>query len=126
VLSRFGRGFAAAWLIGAALAAAPVAAQTGSADPRLTPAPGIKVDEDFLVGVWSDKQDCSGRIAFYRDGGFVNQDGSRGIWRIEGDVLTLTGTSSISVRIVPQSREEITVVNPDDTLGYSRRCPNPL
>jgi hypothetical protein len=126
VLTRVGRGFAAAWMIGAALAAAPLAAQTGSADPRLTPAPGIKVDGDFLVGVWSDKPDCSMRTAFHSDGRFVNQDGSRGTWLMDGDVLTLTGTNTISVRVVPQSREEITVVNADGSLGYSRRCPDPL
>lgn len=117
------RALAVAWLIGAALAAAPLAAQPASSDPRLTPAPGIQVDADFLVGLWSDKPDCRERIVFHRDGRFVNQDGSHGTWRMDGDILTLTGTGSISVRIVPQSREEITVVNSDDTLGYSRRCP---
>ena len=126
MLSGIGRGLAAAWMIGAALAAAPLAAQTGAADPQLTPAPGIRVDSAFLVGVWSDKEDCSVRIQFTSDGRFINQDGTNGTWRMVGDNLTLTGRSSITVRIVPRNRQEITVVNPDSTLGYSRRCPGPL
>jgi hypothetical protein len=123
VLTPAGQRLAAALAIGAALAAAPLAAQTGSADPRLNPAPGIKVDSSFLVGVWSDQEDCSVRIEFTSDGRFVNQDGSHGTWRMEGDSLTLTGTRSITVRVVPRSRTEITVVNEDGSLGYSRRCP---
>jgi len=126
VLSRLGRGLAAAWLIGAALGAAPLSAQPGNADPNLVPAPGIKVDLDFMVDVWSDREDCTQRIEFRRDGQFINQDGSHGTWRIDGDQVTLTGTSSITVRIVPRNRSEINVVNPDNSVGYSRRCPGPL
>ena len=123
MLSRTVQALGAAWMIGAALAAAPLSAQPATADPRLTPAPGIKVDSEFIVGVWSDKEDCSVRIQFSRDGRFLNQDGSNGTWRMDGDNLTLTGNRSITVRIVPQNRDQITVVNPDSTLGYSRRCP---
>lgn len=111
-------------LLAAALLAAPASAQPASGnDPRLVPAPGIKVDSEFIRGLWSDKEDCRERIDFRADGQFVNDDGSHGTWRIDGDNLTLTGTSSVTVRIVPQSRDEITVVNPDSTLGWSRRCP---
>jgi len=114
------------WLVGAALAAAPLSAQKEGPDPQLTPAPGIRVDAEFIVDVWSDNQECTQRIEFRRDGQFINQDGSRGTWRMNGDRLTLTGTSSITVRIVPRNRQEITVVNPDNSLGYSHRCPGPL
>jgi len=113
-------------MIGAALVAAPLTAQTGKPDAQLTPAPGIRVDGNFLIGIWSDKEDCTGRIEFRSDGQFFNEDGSHGTWRMDGDQLTLRGTSSITVRIVPRSQSEINVVNPDNSVGYSRRCPGPL
>lgn len=110
-------------------ASAPAAQPQGpDPDPRLTPAPGIRVDADFLTGRWSDQQDCSVQIDFRADGNFVNQDGSHGTWRMHGDALTLSGNGTITVRIVPRSRDEINVVNPDGSIGYSRRCsgdPNP-
>lgn len=105
-----------------ALSAMPASAQTPAADPRLTPAPGIRVDGDFLVGRWSDREDCGAQIDFRADGQFFNPDGSHGTWRIVGDTLTLSGTRTLTVRLVPRNRDELTVINPDNTLGYSRRC----
>jgi hypothetical protein len=52
------RGLLAAWLIAAALHSAPLGAQPGGAEPAPAPAPGIKVDRDFMVGFWSDREDC--------------------------------------------------------------------
>ena len=111
---------------GALLAiAAAAAAQKPEPAPLPTPAPGVVVDADFLIGLWSDSPDCRDPIDFRGDGTFVNQNGSHGTWRIAGDAVTLSGTSSLTVRILPRNHLEITVVNPDGSLGYSRRCIGP-
>lgn len=109
------------------LAAAPAAAQkSGATPPPPVPAPNVVVDADFLIGMWSDQPDCSSSIIdIRRDGAFLNQDGSHGTWRLGADLLTLSGTRSITVRIVPRNNLEITVVNPDGSQGYSRRCIGP-
>jgi hypothetical protein len=120
------RGLLATWLIAAALHSAPLGAQPGAAEPAPEPAPGIKVDRDFMVGFWSDREDCGDLVEFLPGGAFVRVgDGDGGSWRLEGDMLTLTAGAEAVARIVPRSRDEITVVNEDGSLGYSRRCPAP-
>jgi hypothetical protein len=94
--------------------------------PPPTQARNVVVDTDYLIGMWSDQPDCSGSVIdLRRDGTFVNLDQSHGTWRLGGDMLTLAGTSTITVRIVRRSNVEMTVVNPDGSQGYSRRCIGP-
>jgi hypothetical protein len=109
------------------LAMAPAAAQKPVASaPLPIPNPDVTVDADFLIGMWSDQADCSGGIIdIRRDGTFVNLDRSHGTWRLSGDMMTLTGTRALTVRIVPRNNLEMTVVNADGTQGYSRRCIGP-
>jgi hypothetical protein len=121
------RGIAAIGPLAAALLAAPLAAQPAGAEAGPRAAPGIKIDRNFIVGFWSDKSDCTGLIEFLPGGAFVMIDsGDGGAWRLEGDALTLTGTDEATVRLVPISRDELTVVNADGSLGHSRRCPAPV
>lgn len=103
---------------------APAAATLAqpSAAARLRPAPGLRVDAAYLVGAWSDREDCGQRIVFRGDGRFVNPDGSSGTWRLNGDALSLTGTRTIVIRLVPRSRNETIVVQANGSLGYSQRC----
>ena len=117
--------FIIAAAIASGLTGAPAAGQTPAAVSQLAAAPGIRVSADFMTGAWSDREDCRQAIEFRRDGQFLNPDGSRGSWRLEGDVLTFTGSRVITVRLVPRSRNETIVVQADGTLGYSRRCPTP-
>lgn len=109
------------------LAGAPALAQKpGDAQPQSAPASNIVVDVDFLIGLWSDQRDCSGStIEFRRDGAFVNSNGTGGTWRLDGDRLSLTGTRTLTVRLVPMNNLELTVINADNTQGYSRRCIGP-
>lgn len=104
-------------------AAAPLAAQTPAGEPRLQAAPGIRVDAAYLVGAWSDREDCGAAIQFRANGQFTNPDGSGGTWRLDGDRLSLTGTRTVTVRMVPRSRNETIVVQANGALGYSQRCP---
>ena len=99
--------------------AAPITAQTVA---RLSPAPGLRLNADYLIGSWSDREDCGSPIEFRRDGQFLNPDGTRGTWRLEGDVLTFTAARTVVVRLVPRSRDETIVVQANGGLGYSRRC----
>jgi len=107
-----------------AAAAAPLAAQPAAA-PRLRPAAGLRLSADLMIGAWSDREDCARPVEFQRDGQFLNPDGSRGRWRLDGDMLTFAAARTVVVRLVPRSRDELIVVQADGTLGYSRRCPGP-
>jgi len=82
----------------------------------------VTLDRAFLLGSWADNGDCSKAIAFAQDGSFRNADGSAGLWNLEGNQLTLTGSSTASVRISPIDQNTITVINPDGSLGRSTRC----
>ena len=106
----------------AMLSATAVAGQTPGPASRLEAAPGIRVKADYLVGGWSDREDCGQVLRFLPTGQFINPDGTRGTWRLDGDRLSLTGTRTIIVRLVPRSRNETIVVQADGNLGYSRRC----
>ena len=101
---------------------APLAAQAPAAASRLRPAPGLRVDAAYLVGSWSDREDCGQRIEFRRDGRFLNPDGTSGTWQLNGDALSLTGTRTIVIRLVPRTRNETIVVQSNGSLGYSQRC----
>ena len=80
------------------------------------------LDRTFLMGRWTDNGDCSKAIEFGQDGTFRNADGSGGLWNLEGDRLTLTGSSTATIRVSPVDQDTITVINPDGSLGRSTRC----
>jgi len=80
------------------------------------------LDRTFLMGRWTDNGDCSKAIEFAQDGTFHNADGSGGLWNLEGDSLTLTGSSTATIRVSPVDQNTITVINSDGSLGRSTRC----
>lgn len=96
--------------------------QAPATPPRLQPATGMRLNVDYMVGAWSDREDCALPIRFQRNGRFNNPDGTSGTWRLDGDRLTLIGTREVTVRVVPRDRNETIVVQQNGTLGYSRRC----
>ncbi len=104
------------------LPATAATAQTSVPAPRLEPRPGLRVDANYLAGVWSDREDCAQGIRFLRDGRFINPDGTSGTWRLDGDRLNLAASRTISIRLVPRGPDETIVVQANGTLGYSRRC----
>lgn len=103
----------------------PLGAQTPRADPRLIPAPDIVLDANYLIGIWGDNGDCTKLTDFRSDGVFISSAGGQGTWRLDGDRLTMTGTSTFTLRIVPRGRDEISIVNPDGSIGASQRCADP-
>ena len=110
-------------LAAAALIAAPAAAAAATATAAVAQArEAIAVDRDFLIGRWTDNNDCSVAVTFAGDGRFVTHDGRAGLWHLEGDRLTMTGQATLVLRIVPIDRDTINVINPDGSLGRSTRC----
>jgi len=80
------------------------------------------LDRTYLLGTWTDNGDCGKGIEFAQDGSFHNADGSGGRWNLDGDRLTLTGTSSVTVQLVPQDQNSLEVINQDGSRGRSTRC----
>ena len=97
---------------------------TGGKDPVAVPASsGATVDRAALIGDWADDEACKSLISLGPDGNFRSADGGQGTWRLNGDVLTLSGPGgNYVVRIQSIDGGLLTVVNPDGSVGRSRRC----
>jgi hypothetical protein len=76
----------------------------------------------YVVGRWTDKGDCSDGVDFTSDGRFTTQNGAGGLWNLQGDRLTMTGTSTLTLQIVPVDQDTMNVVNQDGSVGRSTRC----
>ena len=94
--------------------------EAGGAVPAA--AGGIALDRAFVVGRWTDNEDCDNAVDFMQDGRFLAANGTGGLWNLDGDELTMTGSDTVVIRIVPIDRNTITVVNRDGSLGRSTRC----
>jgi len=83
----------------------------------------IKVDHAFMIGRWTDDGNCDHAVDLMAGGRFVTADGGEGEWEMRDDVLVLTGPGgSLAMRVVPVSRDSVTVVNQDGRIGRSTRC----
>lgn len=83
---------------------------------------GATLDRNYIVGSWTDNGDCSVAVDFGADGRFLANNGSEGLWNLAGDRLTMTGSSTLTLQIVPIDQNTMNVVNPDGSLGRSTRC----
>lgn len=106
---------AAAALLLALPAASAVAQAHGKAS-------AIQVDETFLVGRWTDDGDCADAVEFDADGTFVASNGGGGDWSLHGNALTISGTATLTMRILPVDHDTILVVGSDGAAGRSTRC----
>jgi hypothetical protein len=82
----------------------------------------VQLDRTYMMGRWTDDNDCSNVIEFNQDGGFVAANGGTGLWNLDGDRLTMTGNQTATIRVVPIDQNTMTVVNRDGSLGRSTRC----
>jgi hypothetical protein len=82
----------------------------------------VQLDRTYIMGRWTDDDDCSKAIEFTQDGRFIAMDGTTGLWNLDGNELTVTGQSTIHFRIAPIDQNVMTVVNDDGSLGRSTRC----
>jgi hypothetical protein len=113
---------AVAATIGAAtLASATAAGEKAAGDAA--PAASGEVTRAFLIGRWTDNDDCTSTIAFLPDGRFVTAAGE-GLWLLEGDQLTMQGQSAITVRVRAPDANTIMLKYADGRLGRSTRCPD--
>jgi hypothetical protein len=103
------------------------AAAAGSKDPAAdgaapAAAGGVRLDRAYVAGRWTDNGDCSVAVDFAEDGRFTANNGAGGLWNLEGDRLTMSGSSTLTLQIVPIDQNTMNVVNPDGSLGRSTRC----
>ena len=89
------------------------------------PLDGSRLNRDYLVGSWTDNGDCADAVAFNANGGFRASNGTVGNWSLSADRVTLTGSSTLVLQMVPVSRDRVLVINPDGSLGKSTRCRGP-
>jgi membrane protein involved in colicin uptake len=80
-----------------------------------------EVTRQFLVGRWTDNNDCSSTIQFNADGRFVAPTGE-GYWVLDGDRITFQGSSSVSARVQAPDANTIMLIHDDGTVGRSTRC----
>jgi hypothetical protein len=115
------------------LVALASAMQKAAANPALTaaaaPEPGNGatgtpvLDQNYLVGRWTDDGDCSRAYEFTADGRFIAADGGVGSWRLDGDQLTASGPAgSATLRVAPVDQNAISATSPDGGSGTSTRC----
>ena len=107
-------------------AANQAAAAAGSKDPAVGAVPavagGAALDRNYIVGRWTDNGDCSVAVEFGMDGRFTANNGAGGLWNLDGDRLTMSGSETLTLQIVPIDQNVMNVVNPDGSLGRSTRC----
>jgi membrane protein involved in colicin uptake len=98
----------------------PAAAGGNAASTAAAPFTG-EVTRHFLVGRWTDNNDCTSTIEFRVDGRFVAPTGE-GLWVLDGERLTFQGGRTISARVQAPDANTIMLIHDDGTVGRSTRC----
>lgn len=99
----------------------PAAAGGGEAGAAFTG----EVNRQFLIGRWTDTNDCNSTVEFLADSTFTVPGGGGGIWALDGDRLTFQGENgSRSARVQAIDANTITLLQDDGSLGRSTRCTN--
>jgi hypothetical protein len=83
------------------------------------------VSRDFLIGRWTDTDNCSNAVDFYADGRFLTTGGASGRWVLENGRLSFIGNSTVTARIHSEGRNRIVLTHNDGSVGQSTRCPTP-
>jgi hypothetical protein len=76
----------------------------------------------FLIGRWTDTNDCTNTVEFRDDGSFVTSAGARGIWALNGDQLTFQGDQAVTAQVSAPSANTIVLTHADGRVGRSTRC----
>jgi hypothetical protein len=83
----------------------------------------VRLDRTYMIGRWTDDDNCEKSTTFDADGGYTDADGASGLWTLDGDRLTFTRNSTtVTFRVVPIDRNRITVIHDDGSLERSSRC----
>ena len=82
----------------------------------------VALDRTYMLGRWTDDDDCDKAIEFTPDGRFIALDGGTGLWNLDGNRLTVTGNSTLVFRISPIDQNTMTVIDGNGALSRSTRC----
>lgn len=91
------------------------------ATPASAPFSG-EVNTAFLIGRWTDNNDCNNVVEFRSDGTYTTPAGD-GMWSLNGDRLTFQGSSTVSAQVAAPDANTIMLTHDNGTLGRSTRCP---
>jgi len=81
------------------------------------------IDPALVPGRWTDTGDCADALEYTADGRVIAPDGATGLWRLEGDQLTVTAAGGTqTVRITSLDQSAAYAVSPDGTVQSSQRC----
>jgi hypothetical protein len=94
--------------------------QPGGPGQTEQPAAAPTLDSAYVVGHWTSDSSCAS--SFNSDGSFTSPDGSRGLWNLAGDQLTLTGASTLTLQVTPIDANNMTLVQPDGQTMRVTRC----
>lgn len=110
----------------AAAATMPAAPAPLAAQPQLLAAamlqPEGEVTREFLLGRWTDDNDCNNTVELLADGSFVTSEGARGRWTLQGARLSFIGSQTITATVRTNGSNAITLFHDDGTVGGSTRC----
>ena len=84
-----------------------------------TPAGPPPLDASYIVGRWTSDGNCNS--SFNSDGSF-NNEGNTGYWSLVGDRLTMTGTSTVVLQVVPADANNMTLIQADGSSIRATRC----
>jgi TIR domain/Protein of unknown function (DUF2628) len=102
--------------------APPAPAQESAAAAPTELAARPVLDQNYLIGRWSDDGDCSRASEFTADGRFIALDGGTGIWNLDGDELTASGPNgAVTMRVTPLDQNRMSLTTAGQT-GTSTRC----
>lgn len=108
----------------AALAAAPVTAQEATADGAAEAQAQADIEEEMLLGYWSDNGDCSSGMLIRANYTFHSfRTGDDGSWQLEGNVLRLTYAAGMQeLELLQVDQDVVVVAEEDGSVGHSYRC----
>lgn len=92
----------------------------GPAQTEQPAAAAPTLDSAYIVGHWTSDASCAS--SFNSDGSFTSPDGSRGLWNLAGDQLTLTGTSTLTLQVTMIDANTMNLVQPDGSTIRVTRC----
>jgi hypothetical protein len=75
----------------------------------------------MMIGRWTDDGDCGSVIEFRRDGRFTVPTGG-GTWTLNNELLTFTGTGTVTSRARAVGNDRILLLQADGSIGQSMRC----
>jgi hypothetical protein len=82
-----------------------------------------EVTRAYIVGRWTDNNDCSNVTEFTSDGRFITADGGEGIWSLNGDQLIFQGAQGrAALRVEAADANTLVSTAENGDIGRTTRC----